>query len=1067
VISNIFILDKSLKTKLVLTVNGQNTFFKDIYNLNLSTGTESYEFSTNAEDIDESDYIMFHYKDQYKLFQIIEIEQEHSEGKIITSVYGECASLELINGAVRPLAGTVEMNAIDFINMVLEGSEWQIHKYSKSLKDKKIPVKIDKTTQRWQLIQDYMGSFGYEITTNVKYANGFVKAKYIDVYAEGDLGNRTYKRFEYGRNVKGITKKKDIYDFCTALILDTKQDVKDAEYNIGGYTKAKGDDVIYATNENKKYNAGRQYIYGVYEDNDSETPGDVVEKAVAELKKRAVPHFDYECDTALTYKEYEDINIGDTVYVIDHSFTPMVTLEARVGELEISFTDRNNCKCNLSNYKEIKSKINVKLTAGINDIIKTYFPLDGDKIAQDSLGPGHIKEATYDKIKVDIVQAEIGVFKELYTEELIAETGYIGQLYTAYMEADEAIIGKLEAEYATIENLTATNAYIQNLEAEKIDVNIANIGTLNADLAKIDTLINGNLTSDNIKSFHITADKVTMADGFIQNAMIAGLDAGKINAGILNTNNVVIGSDTGGITLAKETMQFKDENGKVRIQIGRDTNNNFTFALYDSTGKGQLINQDGIQSSDAISDGLIRDGHIDTNANISGAKIDMSSLFTEMNDSTETLKATKIYLDDKKQTLDVSFNTLSTTVDGISGGRNYQTDSDFSKDVLAKWPSYYNSTNTISTSSNFAGDNILKNVADIAKRVEADPEGKARYGRFHAPAITLEKNTEYTLSCWVYIDGNIKEASASIYTVYDDDTSPVSKGATNKITTTKSWQKIERTFTTDNTTNKYQVRFYNRFADGATTGTSTVFIYHPTISKGTKALDWTPAIEDLDGRITANTTQISVNQGEISTLVSESEVIKKSVDDLGNATTTLSNSYSELKQDVDGFKTTVADTYSTKDETEGVITLVNDSVSAIEQNASSISASITEVQASLDDVSGELTTLSKKVSTTMTSDEVKLEIESQLSGVSVDNVTTSTGYTFDSTGLTISKTSSDVSTQITEDGMKVYKGSNTVLTANNAGVDAKNLHATTYLIVGNNSRFEDYGSNRTGCYYIK
>lgn len=880
-VSNIFVLDKNLRTKKALSVNGRNTFFSDIYNMNLSTGTESYEFSTNVEGIDESDYIMFHYHDQYKLFQITEIEQDHEEGKIITTVYGECASLELINGAVRPLAETVEMNAIEFIDYVLDGSEWQIHKYSKSLLDKKIPVKIDKTTQRWQLIQDYMGSFGYEITSNVKYENGFVKAKYIDVYAEGCLGNITYKRFEYGRNVKGITKKKDIYDFCTALILDTKQDVKDTEYNIGGYTKAKGDDVIYATNENKQYNAGRQYIFGVYEDNNSETPGEVVENALAELKKRAVPHFDYECDTALTYAEYEDINIGDTVYVIDHSFTPMVTLQARVGELEISFTDRNNCKCNLTNYKEIRSKIDVKLTAGINDIIKTYFPLDGAKIALDSLGPGHLNIQTYDYIKSDIVDAQIGIFEELYTEKLIAEEGYIGRVYTAFLEADEAIIGDLTATNATIQNLKADMIKADEIHTEKIDANIANIGTLNANLANIDSIINGNLTSDNILSFHITADKVTMADGFIQNGHIASLDAGKINAGILNTNNVVIGSDTGGITLAKETMQFKDENGKVRIQIGRDASNNFTFVLYDSLGKGQLINQDGIVSSDAISDGLIRDGHIDTNANISGAKIDMSSLFTEMNGSTETLKSTKIYLDDKKQTLDVAFDSLSTTVDG---------------------------------------------------------------------------NTQ---------------------------------------------------------------------------------------------------------SIKSNTSSIKQTQESIETLVSESE------SRTDGKITELSNKYTSLEQDLDGFKTTVSETYTTRDETNDVINLVDESVSSLIQSANNISASVKEVSASLDSMSGEMTTLSKQVAATMTSDQVKLEIQSQLSGVNVDEVTTSTGYTFDGNGLTIDKNGSEMSTTITEDGMTVYKNGAAVLTANNNGVDAKNLHATTYLIVGNNSRFEDYGSNRTGCFYIK
>lgn len=58
-----------------------------------------------------------------------------------------------------------------------------------------------------------------------------------------------------------------------------------------------------------------------------------------------------------------------------------------------------------------------------------------------------------------------------------------------------------------------------------------------------------------------------------------------------------------------------------------------------------------------------------------------------------------------------------------------------------------------------------------------------------------------------------------------------------------------------------------------------------------------------------------------------------------------------------------------------------------------------------------------------------------------------------------------MSTTITEDGMKVYKNNGAVLTANSNGVDAKNLHATTYLIIGDNSRFEDY-SNRTGCFWI-
>ena len=62
-----------------------------------------------------------------------------------------------------------------------------------------------------------------------------------------------------------------------------------------------------------------------------------------------------------------------------------------------------------------------------------------------------------------------------------------------------------------------------------------------------------------------------------------------------------------------------------------------------------------------------------------------------------------------------------------------------------------------------------------------------------------------------------------------------------------------------------------------------------------------------------------------------------------------------------------------------------------------------------------------------------------------------------------------MTTRINEDGMTVYRDNDEVLIANNEGVIAYNLHAETYLIVGESSRFEDYeddGETRTGCFWI-
>lgn len=101
----------------------------------------------------------------------------------------------------------------------------------------------------------------------------------------------------------------------------------------------------------------------------------------------------------------------------------------------------------------------------------------------------------------------------------------------------------------------------------------------------------------------------------------------------------------------------------------------------------------------------------------------------------------------------------------------------------------------------------------------------------------------------------------------------------------------------------------------------------------------------------------------------------------------------------------------------------------------------------------------------ITTDEVRISVQEKLDN-GVEKVETETGYKFDADGLTISKTGSEMSTQITDDGMTVSRNGTEVLSASNTGVNATNLHANTYLIVGKNSRFEDYEGTRTACFWI-
>jgi hypothetical protein len=144
-------------------------------------------------------------------------------------------------------------------------------------------------------------------------------------------------------------------------------------------------------------------------------------------------------------------------------------------------------------------------------------------------------------------------------------------------------------------------------------------------------------------------------------------------------------------------------------------------------------------------------------------------------------------------------------------------------------------------------------------------------------------------------------------------------------------------------------------------------------------------------------------------------------------------------------------------------------IARLQLNSNNIQASVTQISkntnTALGAMNNELSTLTKKVEATMTAEDVKLEIKTELSN-GVDKITTSTGYTFDADGMTVSKSGTEMKTQITEDGMTVYRDNEAVLVANNTGVDATNLHANTYLWIGKYSRFEDYEPERTGCFWV-
>lgn len=124
----------------------------------------------------------------------------------------------------------------------------------------------------------------------------------------------------------------------------------------------------------------------------------------------------------------------------------------------------------------------------------------------------------------------------------------------------------------------------------------------------------------------------------------------------------------------------------------------------------------------------------------------------------------------------------------------------------------------------------------------------------------------------------------------------------------------------------------------------------------------------------------------------------------------------------------------------------------------------------VDSVESELRNQITETATELRRDTESLEFKvMSIQKGGVEQVVTSTGYRFDSDGMTITKSGEEMTNVIDNTGMSVKRSGENILTANNKGVDAVNLHAKTYLIIGagdGRSRFEDYLTNRTGCFWI-
>ena len=224
-----------------------------------------------------------------------------------------------------------------------------------------------------------------------------------------------------------------------------------------------------------------------------------------------------------------------------------------------------------------------------------------------------IGELTVDHIKGVVIDAINISAKKINADKLTAVN----------IDASSIKSGKLSSDYMDIKDGYIKNAMIESLSADKIKA-----GSISTDVLKATVI-----SAVNASVGTINGDKIYFQDGYIKSAMIESLSADKLSAGTINTNMLEITSATGGkegLKIKGSTVQWFDDAGVVRMQAGKDKQGKFNFAIFDTTGNSKLFDENGIYAG-GIRDNIINDNMIANNANISGDKLNITSITKGIN----------------------------------------------------------------------------------------------------------------------------------------------------------------------------------------------------------------------------------------------------------------------------------------------------------------------------------------------------------------------------------------------------------------------------------------------------
>lgn len=401
----IWIHDKNMRKVCALNNNipGMLPYSNSQWHTYLEYSTSTFDFTIpkivngkmheDVKYINDQMYVSFFYDNNYHVFYVSQLVENDTSFQVTCNN----TNLELAMESSRPLASSNGAKSLEWYFQNLDllgfaGLEIGINEIS----DKTRTITFEsqngtKLEQLHSLMNQFDAEFVFRTELN---RDGTLKKFIIDIYQQPDENHHGIGKVRgdvilyYQNGLKGVQVASDKTQLFNAGYFvgqegTNLESVEFEEKNERGqvefYSK-KGSPMVYAPLSLEKYPS-------TLKDNDTDrwTRKDFETEykdvnalkayALRTIKQYAYPLLTYTVDIQSSFIEnYKDINLGDTVKIINNNFRGGLALEARVSEMVISFDMPLNNSVVFSNYRKIVNKPSSDLQQRIDEIAARALP---------------------------------------------------------------------------------------------------------------------------------------------------------------------------------------------------------------------------------------------------------------------------------------------------------------------------------------------------------------------------------------------------------------------------------------------------------------------------------------------------------------------------------------------------------------------------------------------------------------------------------------------------------------------------------------------------------------------